>query len=72
MKMYKDNGYYVIEYKPLNIVVYTKTEAEAMKQLKDEIDILWNAYVLEDDDNLTEGAIKLKRKLMDIAKGGDL
>lgn len=64
-----EEKYYIIEYEPLDILACAKTRAEAIEQFKEEISMLWHAYVLEDDDNLTGDAIELKRKVERLIEG---
>lgn len=59
-----ENGYYIIEYEPLNIFVYGKTREEAIEGLREEIAMIWHAYAMENDHNLTRDAIELKQKII--------
>lgn len=64
-----ENDYYVIEYGPLNLFVYGKTREEAIEGFREEIAMLWHAYAMENDDNLTRDAIELKQKILKLIEG---
>lgn len=56
----------VFEYPKLNIISSGATRDEAVTELQSDIYWLWKEYVEEDDDNLTNDAIELKKYLKDI------
>jgi predicted RNase H-like HicB family nuclease len=44
------------------------TKEELQKEIEEVIAFLWEEYALEEDKNLTKGAIDLKNKLLDTFK----
>lgn len=61
---YEDNVY-IAENNLFNIFGYGETIAEAENQLYESIDDLWAVYVEENDENLNDGALELKKQIMD-------
>lgn len=39
-------------------------DKETLKELKEEFDMLWESYVMEDDERLTKDAQQLKNNLI--------
>lgn len=60
---------FIMRYKPLSICVFGEGREGAIEAFNEEFLFLVRAYGLEDDENLTEDARKLKRKIKDIIKG---
>lgn len=56
----------IFEYPKLNIIATGTTRDEAVMELQSDIYWLWKEYTEENDDNLTNDAIELKRFLKDI------
>lgn len=56
----------VFEYPKLNIIASGATRDEAVTELQSDIYWLWREYAEEDDDNLTNDAILLKKYLKDL------
>lgn len=59
-----EDNVYIAENDLFNIFGYGETMAEAEKQLYESVDDLWDVYVEENDENLDEGALELKKKIM--------
>ena len=66
--IYKDSGYYLFSYKPLNIEIYSKNKEDIEKFFSEEFSMLWRTYANEDDNKLTPGAIILKNSLKELVK----
>jgi len=60
--LYKDNEWF-LDNEELGIFGWGRTFEEAKENLKAVFETLVNEYLLESDENLSEGAIELKRKL---------
>lgn len=65
----KQKDIYIAEYKPLDIIVYGRSENEVIEEFNNEFSLLWDCIVCENDENLTEDAQALKKKLSDMVKG---
>ncbi len=61
----KEDDVYVAENEFFGIFGYGDTIAEAEKELYQSVDDLWAVYVEEKDENLDEGALVLKKKIID-------
>ncbi|MFR3156033.1 MAG: hypothetical protein ACLTON_03665 [Christensenellales bacterium] len=59
-----DGNVYIAENDLFNIFGYGETMAEAENQLYESVDDLWNVYVEESDENLDDGAINLKKEIV--------
>ena len=59
-------GGYIAEIVGTNFVAFGKTKMEALSSLCKNLRIIYEGYEGEDDDNLTEGARRLKRLVLDI------
>jgi len=60
-----ESNYYIFEYKPLNILAYGKTINEAESNFFEQFDILYHAIAKEEDNNLHESALQIKKLLME-------
>lgn len=58
-----ENGLYILDNDLFNLFSFGKTVDEALCSLETQFEILWENYVLEDDEKLTVGAIELKNQL---------
>lgn len=61
--IYLCDGIFVAENEYFNIFGYGDTMKEAENDMASTLEDLWNVYVLEDDNNLDDGAKELKQKL---------
>lgn len=52
----------------LDIDVFAATRTELLKELRGQLEMLWNEYALEDDKNLSEPAQSLKKRLLELVK----
>jgi len=61
----KEEGYYTVEYKICNLIIEAvgETYKEMVQDFKDQLVDAWDYYSDEDDQNLTRGAIEVKRWL---------
>lgn len=66
--MSSDAGF-SLYYKPLDILVSAPTLDECEEDLQEELDVLYEEYAKEADENLTESARKLKSELLSLANG---
>jgi hypothetical protein len=57
---------WIFYYKPLDILVNAPTLDECIDDFQEEFFVLYEAYAEERDENLTEGARQLKRKLLEM------
>jgi hypothetical protein len=55
-------------YEPLDIIVSAPTLAECKEDFQEELYVLYEEYVEEEDEKLTESARELKRKLLNMVK----
>lgn len=60
----KDGYYYEIGCKALNILCFSRKLSDMREELDETIRMLWQAYALADDSELSTKAILLKRKLL--------
>lgn len=60
---YEDNMF-IAENEYFEILGYGNTISEAEKELYENIEDLWTIYAMESDENLDNGAIELKNKLL--------
>jgi len=68
----KEEGYYIVQYEPLGIQAYAKSREEAINEFKEEFMMIWDIYGNESDDNLTQDAIQLKKRIKGLVKGEQL
>jgi hypothetical protein len=61
-------GLYVLEYKPLGIAAYGRSEQESREAFAEEFSSCWHWIALEDDAALTKDARELKYKVLDLVK----
>jgi len=66
--MSSDAGF-SLYYKPLDILVSAPTLDECEEDLQEELDVLYEEYAKEADENLTESARKLKSELLSLENG---
>lgn len=59
-----EDDVYIAENNLFNIFGYGETIAEAENQLYESINDLWDIYVEENDENLNDGALELKKQIM--------
>ncbi len=59
---------WIFYYKPLDILVNAPTLDSAREDFQEEFCLLYGAYAKEIDEKLTEGAQRLKRKLIDMVQ----
>lgn len=64
------SGFWTMKANELEIEVYEKNFCKMLKSFEEEIGFVWEEYGLADDKDLSPGAIKLKRKVIEIF--GDL
>jgi len=60
--------WYCIEDEYLGIYDMEESQEEIIKSFYSWIDMLWNTYAVENDKNLTKGAIVLKQKVLGLIK----
>jgi len=60
-------GLYVLEYKPLGIAAYGRSEQESREAFAEEFSSCWHWIALESDAALTKDARELEYKLLDLA-----
>lgn len=53
-------------YEPLDIFVSASTWDECEEDFQEVLDVLFEQYAMDKDENLTEGAQELKRKLLEL------
>ena len=63
LPVYWEDGYYVASYPLFNIEICEKTIADVYKSIYEDIQVLWDEYARADDEELSKGAIELKRRL---------
>lgn len=61
-----DNKEVVFDMPNLNIIASASTRDEAIMELQSDMVWLWKEYAEEDDNTLSEDAIELKRRLIDM------
>lgn len=71
VKVYRQNGSWVHEYEPLNLLGHGNTIEDSRQELLDFFLSLWRNYALEDDRNLTAGAQALKLQLLALVETVD-
>lgn len=64
-----EGGYYVVRYPELGMIVAEKNLDELCASFQEDFASLWYDYALEQDENLTENAILLKRELRSLTTG---
>jgi len=57
-------------YEPLDIFISAFTLDECEEDFQEVLDFLFEQYAMEADENLTEGAQELKRKLLELSEEG--
>ena len=68
----RDGEYFYLELKKLGLVAYGETIEEAFKNLGRAIEVAREGYLKENDENLTQDAIELKRDIMEIFEGDQM
>ena len=63
----KEEGYYTIEYRICNLFIEAvgETYSEMVKDFKDQLADAWDYYIYEENQNLTQGALHVKRWLQE-------
>ncbi len=56
---------YRAEVEELGLSISAYTRQELVEAIQDMIAVLWQEYAMEDDENLTESAAALKRRLLE-------
>lgn len=59
------------EYQPLDILAYGQTREEAEAAFREELNWLWEAYALAQDETLDRNAQELKATLLSLVRGED-
>jgi hypothetical protein len=65
----REEDYIIIEYEPLGIESYAKTRDAAINSFNEEFAILYRVYLLEENENLTQDALKIKERLYELIDG---
>ena len=60
------DGYYDVREDSLDLEVMESSIKKIREALIDEFVFLWHAYAEEKDSELTEGAMKIKERLLDL------
>ena len=56
----------------LGIIACGETREEVIREFSNELEVLWNVIAQEEDDLLTQDALLLKRKLIELVKKVDV
>ena len=64
----KEESDFIIRCEKFDITVWGETEDEAKEAFGFAFDALYKCYALESDENLTAGAIELKKSLLSIVQ----
>jgi hypothetical protein len=62
----KQEGLFISEFEPLDIIAYGESREEAIQGFSHEFMILWEAIARQQDSSLTDDAKSLKRKLHEL------
>ncbi|PKL58453.1 MAG: hypothetical protein CVV34_02210, partial [Methanomicrobiales archaeon HGW-Methanomicrobiales-5] len=60
---------YILYNNDFNLLVTSKNLKEGMAEINREFVLLWSDYVEEDINNLTEGGIRFREKLLSLFNG---
>jgi hypothetical protein len=62
--VFRDGEHYIVEYAPLGLRSYALSRAGAVADFAEDFSFLWKEYALAKDEELTRGAIEIKRTLL--------
>lgn len=62
----KEGQYYKLSYPQLDIDCIEETEKKVLDAFYEEFAFIWKVYGTESDENLTQAAIELKRKILEL------
>ncbi|MEZ5337292.1 MAG: hypothetical protein R3F46_03425 [bacterium] len=63
-----DDGILLAEYEPLGIAVGAASREELVLEVREYLENLWVAYVVEPADKLTTGAVQLRNSLLELVR----
>nr|QNO50913.1 hypothetical protein LELLBOIK_00028 [Methanosarcinales archaeon ANME-1 ERB6] len=66
-----ENEQYIFSEDTLKLLVVAKTIGEGIKGIKEELAHIWADYILANERELNGDAIKFKKYLLSIIRGGD-
>lgn len=61
---YIDGDYMIVEYEPWDLFAYANNREDLIKEISDNLYVIWTEYAEEEDSNLETHSLKLKKRLL--------